>query len=96
MHDLWGIKFSSQLGQEGLCPLSVSVPLKQDIEHETVLIYSPSYPMSDAINARAQLVQMPPKTPQRRGAGFEKPFADGVVTDLDTAPVQQFLNTSVA
>ncbi|GAA4011548.1 hypothetical protein GCM10022631_24700 [Deinococcus rubellus] len=61
--------------------------------------------MPDAIDARAHLVEIPPGTPSgfpvaqvfgEEGREFYAPFAEGVVADLNTAPVQQFLNVSVA
>ena len=63
MDDLWDIVFSQQPGQEGLRSLGVVVPLKQDIEHEAVLVYCSPEPVSDAVNARTDLVEMPPGTP---------------------------------
>ncbi len=56
MDDLWDIVFSQQPGQEGLRSLGVAVPLKQDIEHEAVLVYCSPEPVSDAVNARTHLI----------------------------------------
>ena len=63
MDDLWDIVFTQQPGQEGLRRFGVPVPLKQDIEHEAVLVHGPPEPVSNAVNARTDLVQMPPGTP---------------------------------
>ena len=63
MDDFWNIVFSQQPGQEGLRSLGVAVPLKQDIEHEAVLVYCSPKPMSDAVNARTHLIEMPSGTP---------------------------------
>ena len=71
MDDLWDIVFPQQSGQEGLRSFSVSVPLKENIEHEAVLVDRPPQPMPEAIDARTDLVQMPAGTP----SGF--PLASG-------------------
>ena len=60
VNDLWDAIFTQQSGQESLCGFGVSMPLKQNIEHEAVLINGPPQPMPDAIDARTHLVQMPP------------------------------------
>ena len=61
--------------------------------------------MSDAIDARTHLVQMPPGTPtgfpvaqsfSEEGAEFDTPFAESFMADLNAALVQQFLDISVA
>jgi len=39
------------------------MPLKEDVEHEPVLIHGPPKPVSNAINIRTHLVEMPPGTP---------------------------------
>jgi hypothetical protein len=65
MNDLWDIVFPQQSGQEGLRCLSVSVPLKENVEHETVLIYSPPQPMSNTI----ALVQTSSRYHLERGRG---------------------------
>ena len=67
MDDLWDIVFSQQPGQEGLRSLGVPMPLKEDVEHEAVLVYCSPEPMSDAVNARTHLVEMPPGTPTGSG-----------------------------
>ncbi len=104
MDDLWDIVFPQQSGQEGLRSFSVSVPLKENIEHEAVLVDRPPQPMPEAIDARTDLVQMPAGTPtgfllakvfSKEGSEFEAPFAEGFVTDLSAALVEQFPNVSV-
>jgi len=101
MDDLWDVVFSEHPGQEGLRSLGVAVPLKQDIEHEPVLVNCSPEPMSDAVDARTDLVEMPPGTPSGfpmaevfREKGFEvdAPLAQGFVADLNAALVQQFLD----
>ena len=56
VNDLWYVIFAQQPGQEGLCGLSVTVLLKENIEHEAVLVDRTPQPMSDAIDARTHLV----------------------------------------
>ena len=38
---VWDIIFTQKLGQEGLCGVGILVLLKQDFEHETVLVHRP-------------------------------------------------------
>ena len=58
MNDLWDIVFTEKPGQEGLRGVRIALPLKQDVEHETVLVHGPPKPVSDAIHGGADLVQM--------------------------------------
>ena len=60
--------------------------------------------MSDPIDARTHLVQMPPGTPSgfpvaqvfcEQWTELDAPFAEGLVADLNAALVQQFLHVSV-
>ena len=104
MDDLWDIVFSQQPGQEGLCSLRIPVPLKEDVEHETVLIHGPPKPVSNAIDARTHLVEMPSRTPtgfpmaqffDEERSELYAPFAEGLVADLNATLVQQFLHVSV-
>ena len=61
-------------------------------------------PVSDAIDARTHLVQMSPGTPSgfpvaklfgKEGRELYAPFAEGLVTHLNAALMQQFLHVSV-
>ena len=98
--------FTQELGQEDLCGVGIPVPLKQDVEHEAVLVHcSPAVkrsqarcsdqdkPVSDAIDARTHLVQIPPGTlpgfpvtklfcVQR--TEFDTPFAESFMADLNS------------
>ena len=60
MNDLWDVIFTHQSGQEGLRGRSVAVLLKENIEHEPMLVNRPPQPMPDAVHARADLVEGPP------------------------------------
>ena len=60
MNDLWDVIFTQQSDQEGFRGRSVAVPLKENIEHEPMLVDRPPQPMPDAIHARADLVEVPP------------------------------------
>ena len=80
------------------------MPLKENVEHETVLVYCPPQPVSNAVHARTYLVEMPPGTRsgfpvtqivREEGSEFDTPLAQGFVTDHDAALVQQFLNVPV-
>ena len=63
VNDFWDIVFTQQPGQEGLRGLSIAVVLEENFEHEAVLVHRSPEPVSDAIDARTHLVQMPPGTP---------------------------------
>ena len=63
MNDVWDIIFNQEFGQEGLRRFSISMPLKENVENEAVLVHSSPQPMTDAIDTRTDLVQMPPGTP---------------------------------
>ena len=61
--------------------------------------------MSDAIDARTHLVEMPPGTPPgfpvaqvfcEQWTELDAPFAESFMADLNAALVQQFLDISVA
>ena len=39
---VWDIIFTQEPGQESLCSVGIPVPLKQDVEHEAVLVHSTS------------------------------------------------------
>ena len=53
---VWDIIFTQEPGQEGFFGLYIPVPLKQDIEHEAVLIHRLPQPVSDAVDARTHLI----------------------------------------
>ena len=59
MDDLRDIVLTQEASQEGLCSFRVTVPLKQDIEHKTVLVGRSPEPGADAIDARTLLVRLP-------------------------------------
>ena len=63
MDDLWNIVFSQQPRQECRRGSSVPMPLKQNVEHEAVLVHGSPQPVSNAVHARTHLVEMPPGTP---------------------------------
>ena len=63
INDLWDVMFNSQSGKKGLPRLGIPVPLKENVEHETVLVYSPPHPVPDTIDTCADLVGVPPGTP---------------------------------
>ena len=78
--------------------------LKEDIEYEPVLVYSPPKPVSNAIHVCTHLVDMPPGAPsglpvaqvfREEGSEFYAPLAQSFVTHLDAALVEQFLNVPV-
>ena len=105
VNGLWDIVFSQQPGQEGLRRFGVSMPLKENIEHEAVLVHCAPQPMPNAVDARADFIQIPAGTPpgfplaqffRKQGTEFDAPLPERLVTDLDTALVESFLNVSVA
>ena len=60
---VWDRIFVMQPGQEAPRRLRISVPLEQDVEHETMLVDRPPQPMLNAINVGTDLVQKPAETP---------------------------------
>jgi len=104
MDDLWDIGFFWQPDQEGVRGLGMPMRLKEDVEHEPVLIHGPPYPMPDAVHACTHLVEMPPGTPTgfpvaqvfcEEGCELDTPFAEGLLADLNPALVQEFLHVPV-
>ena len=103
VNSVWDIIFTQELSQEGLCGVGIPVPLKQDVEHEAVLVHRPpavkrvqprcsdqDEPVSDAVDARTHLVQMPLGTPPgfpvaklfgEEGRELDTPFAQRLVEE---------------
>ena len=40
MNDVWDIVFNQQPGQKGFRRLGIPMPLKENVEHEAVLVHS--------------------------------------------------------
>ena len=104
MNDLWDIIFTQEPCHERLCSLSIAMPLKQNVEHEAVLVNRSPKPVSNAIYARTHLVDMPPGTPtgfpvaqvfREEGSEFNAPLAEGFVADRNATLVEQFLHIPV-
>jgi len=87
MDDFRNIVLSQQLGQEGLCSFSLPASLKENIEHGYALVHSPPKPVTDTIDARADLVYVPSGFPvaqlfgEERGE-FDTSFEEVLMTDL--------------
>lgn len=77
MNDLWNIVFSRQPGRKSLRSFGVSVPSKENIEHEAVLIYSLSQPVAQIIHEQR--------------FELDTAFAERSMTDLNAALVHHFL-----
>ena len=97
MNHLWDITFTQEPRQEGLGSFCISMPLKENVEHEAVLVHSPPQPVLDAIDVRTHLVQMSPGTPTgfpvtqifgEEGSELDTPFAQSFVADLNPALVE--------
>lgn len=104
VNDFWDIVFTKQSDQNSLRSFGIAMPLKENIEHETVLVDRSPQPMPDAIHRCAYLVQVPAGTPsgfplaqflRKERAEFDAPLAKSLVAHLDTALVEQFLNIPV-
>ena len=104
VNDFWDIVFTKQSDQNSLRSFGIAMPLKENIEHETLLVDRSPQPMPDAIHRCAYLVQVPAGTPTRFPLGqflrkeraeFDAPLAKSLVAHLDTALVEQFLNIPV-
>jgi len=63
VNDFWDIAFTQESGQERPYSFGVAVAVKEDIEHEPVLVHGSPQPTSNTINARTDLVQKPARTP---------------------------------
>jgi hypothetical protein len=72
--DLWDVILTQEASQERFRRFGVSVPLEEDVQHEPVSCppaakrphgrcSGQDEPMSNAIDTRTDLVQMPPGTP---------------------------------
>jgi len=94
--NFWDVILIQEASQERFRRLSISVRLKKDVKHESVLIHCSPELVPCAIDARADLIHMPPGTPSgfpvaqvfcEEGSEFYAPFANSFVTDHDTAPV---------
>lgn len=91
MDNLWNVILTQEASREGLCRSSVPMPLKEDVEHEALLVDRSPEPVSNTIDACTHLVQKPPRTPtgfpvaqflSEEGAEFYAPLAEGLVADL--------------
>jgi len=60
MNDLWDIIFTQESCHKCFCGLSITMPLKQNVEYEPVLVYDHPKPVSNAVHACTHLVEMPP------------------------------------
>jgi len=96
--------FTQKPDQERLRGLGTTVTLQKNIEHEPVLVHGSPSPVSNAIDARIHLVERPPGTPSdfpvaqvlsEEGSELDTPFAQGLVTDLNDALLEQFLQVPV-
>ncbi len=105
VNDLWDVIFPQQVDEKGPGGPGVSVFLKQDVQHGSVLIHRPPEPMFDPTDLDADLVEMPPRTPpgfavaqffgeERRK--LDIPLPQGFVADLDAALVEQLLYITLA
>jgi len=56
MDDLWDVMLTQEASQERFRRLRVTVPLKKNVKHESMLVHPSPEPVSDAIDARADLV----------------------------------------
>ena len=105
MDHLRHVVFPQEADKKGLGRLGVSVFLKQNVQHVPVFVDRSPQPMLDPADLDADLVQMPSRTP----AGFsmaqflgqewgelDVPLTEGLVTDLNTTLVKQFLNVPLA
>ena len=72
------------------------MPLQEDVEHKTPLIYSSPKPVSNTIHRCTDFVQVLSRTPSgfavtqvlcEEGTKLDTPFAQGFVADPDVALV---------
>ena len=63
VNDLWNVIFTQESDQEGPRSVGISVPLKENIDHKAMLVYSPPEPVTNAIDTGAHFIEVPPGTP---------------------------------
>ena len=78
---VWNVRFAEQADQEDFCSLRSSVTLKENIEHEAVLVHCPPEPVSNAVYRGADLIDQPPGFPvtssfSKEGAELNAPLVD--------------------
>lgn len=105
MDHLRHVVFPQEADKKGLGRLGVSVFLKQNVQHVPVFVDRSPQPMLDPADLDADLVQMPSRTPPgfsmaqflgQEWGELDVPLTEGLVTDLNTTLVKQFLNVPLA
>ena len=105
MDHLRHVVLPQEADKKGLGRLGVSVFLKQNVQHVPVFVDCSPQPMLDPADLDADLVQMPSRTPPgfsmaqflgQEWGELDVPLTEGLVTDLNTTLVKQFLNVPLA
>lgn len=105
MDHLRHVVFPQEADKKGLGRLGVSLFLKQDVQHVPVFVDRSPQPVLDPADLDADLVQMPPRTPPgfsvaqffgQERCELDVPLTEGLMTDLNTTLVKQFLNVPLA
>jgi len=89
MNDLWDIVFTQEASQERLRGLGVAMPLEKDALQEAVLVHGPPQPVSNAIDARADLIL---SANSSRAAKYGKTRCTGRFALLPIEPIHHAQN----
>ena len=105
MNGLWNVVFAQQTSEECFGCLSITVVLKEDVEHGTLFIHCPPPPVFDPTNDNMHFIKMPPGTPTgfpvaqflgQEWGEFDIPLAECFVTDVNSSIMKKFLNITLA
>ncbi|BDP44178.1 hypothetical protein DAETH_41470 (plasmid) [Deinococcus aetherius] len=105
VNDLRHVVLVEQAHKKGPGCLGVAVFLKQDVQHVSVFVDRPPQPMPYPTDLDAHLVQRPPRTRAGFSAAqflgeerreWDVSLSQGLMADLNTALVKQFLHVPLA
>ena len=105
VNDLRNVILAEEAHEKRLGCFGIAVFLKENVQHIPVFVDRSPQPVFDPADLDAHLVQMPPGTATRFSVAeffgeerskFDVPLPQGLVADLNTALVEQFLNIPLA
>jgi len=105
VNDVWYVVIDQEPFKEGLRRLSISPSLEEKVQHCAGIIDGLPQPELFALDLDADLIQKPPGTPSRfpvpqflskQRSELDVPLAKRLMTDLDPALLEQFLNITLA
>ena len=105
MNGLWDVVIAQQAAEKCFGRLSITMFLKEDVEHASMFINRPPQPVFDPANDNMHFIQMPSGTPSgfpmaqflsQERSEFDVPLTKGFVTDMNPSLVKQLLNVTLA